>query len=88
MKIADCSLARDLAFCGGNCETVEPSLPAQVEGLFPNASKFLAVIVPEAGHALNLVCILLDITMRVVLINSSIFRVRQHTQPSLTFSTR
>lgn len=49
------SKARDLPFCGGNCETAEPSLPAQVGTLFPNASAFEAVIVPGAGHALNLV---------------------------------
>lgn len=52
-------LARDLPFCGGNCEIVDPTLPAQVASLFPNASKFEAVVIPGAGHALNLVRILL-----------------------------
>lgn len=56
--MADCSrahIAQDLPFCGGNCETADPSLPAQVGGLFSNASKFEAVVIPGAGHALNLV---------------------------------
>ncbi|KAJ4397153.1 hypothetical protein N0V93_001377 [Gnomoniopsis smithogilvyi] len=52
--VLDVTGTRDLPFCGGNCEAVEPSLPAQVGGLFPNASKFEAVVVPGAGHALNL----------------------------------
>lgn len=54
-------LARDLPFCGGNCEIVDPTLPAQVTGLFPNASKFEAVVVPGGGHALNLVRIHLNL---------------------------
>lgn len=57
-QITDCLPARDLPFCGGNCETAEPSLPAQVGDLFPSSSQFQAVVVPGAGHALNLVRII------------------------------
>lgn len=39
---------------------VDPTLPAQVDELFPNASQFQAVVVPGAGHALNLVRIPLN----------------------------
>ncbi|KAH8900407.1 alpha/beta-hydrolase [Thozetella sp. PMI_491] len=45
---------RDIPFCGGNCSTSVPSLPAKVQENFPNAAKFEAVVVPDAGHGLNL----------------------------------
>lgn len=51
---------RDLPFCGGDCLiTGDSSLPNFLEisrEYFPNASKFEAVVVGEAGHGLNLVC--------------------------------
>ncbi|KAI1763624.1 Alpha/beta hydrolase family-domain-containing protein [Hypoxylon sp. FL1150] len=46
---------RDIPFCGGNCSTSEPSIPAQVSEYFTNASSFEAVVVCGAGHGLNLV---------------------------------
>jgi pimeloyl-ACP methyl ester carboxylesterase len=45
---------RDLPFCGGNCSTSVPSLPAQSQQFFANASSFEAAIIPGGGHALNL----------------------------------
>ncbi|KAI1770272.1 Alpha/Beta hydrolase protein [Hypoxylon cercidicola] len=45
---------RDLPFCGGNCFASEPSFPAQVGKSFTNSSSFEAVVVPGAGHGLNL----------------------------------
>ncbi|KAJ9133818.1 Ctr copper transporter family protein [Pleurostoma richardsiae] len=49
---------RDIPFCGGDCLiTHDPalsSIPAASGAMFPNASHFDAVIVPSAGHALNL----------------------------------
>ncbi|KAI0161178.1 Alpha/Beta hydrolase protein [Hypoxylon sp. FL1284] len=45
----------DIPFCGGNCSTSEPSVPAQSAEYFSNSSYFETVIVPGAGHALNLV---------------------------------
>lgn len=52
---------RDLPFCGGDCNiTGDASLPNYLEltrPFFPNASTFDAVVVGDAGHGLNLVCI-------------------------------
>ncbi|KAH8894514.1 alpha/beta-hydrolase [Thozetella sp. PMI_491] len=45
---------RDLPFCGGNCSPSTPSIPAQVQEFFPSASAFEVVVIPEAGHGLNL----------------------------------
>lgn len=52
---------RDLSFCGGDCNiTGDASLPNYLEltrPFFPNTSTFDAVVVGDAGHGLNLVCI-------------------------------
>ncbi|KAH6660276.1 Alpha/Beta hydrolase protein [Truncatella angustata] len=45
---------RDILFCGGNCTSSDPSIPAMVEEFFTNASSFDAFIIPGAGHGLNL----------------------------------
>ncbi|KAI1142438.1 hypothetical protein F5Y05DRAFT_409584 [Hypoxylon sp. FL0543] len=47
-------LERDIPFCGGNCDASSPPIPAQAKQSFTNASYFDAVIVPGAGHGLNL----------------------------------
>ena len=49
------NIDRDIPFCGGNCLQDEPSIPAMVESSFSNSSDFQAVVVPSAGHGLNLV---------------------------------
>ncbi|OTA63563.1 hypothetical protein K449DRAFT_368356 [Hypoxylon sp. EC38] len=46
---------RDIPFCGGNCDVSNPSIPAQANQSFPNTSYFDTIIVPGAGHGLNLV---------------------------------
>jgi hypothetical protein len=48
---------RDLPFCGGNCSTTTPSIPAKAKESFPNARFFDASIIPEAGHGLNMVSV-------------------------------
>ncbi|KAK5111813.1 hypothetical protein LTR62_004733 [Meristemomyces frigidus] len=48
---------RDLPYCGGNClapPTGFTSIPAQALTFFPNTTAKEAVIVPRAGHGLNL----------------------------------
>ncbi|KAI2620084.1 Alpha/Beta hydrolase protein [Hypoxylon sp. NC1633] len=45
---------RDVPFCAGNCQTSDPSIPAQSKETFTNPSYFEAVVVPGAGHGLNL----------------------------------
>lgn len=48
---------RDIPYCGGNClaaPTGYPSIPAAAVTTLPNAKNFEAVIVPNAGHGLNL----------------------------------
>ncbi|KAI1377640.1 Alpha/Beta hydrolase protein [Hypoxylon crocopeplum] len=45
---------RDVPFCGGNCLTMKPSIPAQTEQYFTNASYFESIVVPRSGHGLNL----------------------------------
>ena len=51
---------RDLPYCGGDCnhpETVPinaANIPAGVQSVVPNAKPFEAVVVPGAGHGLNL----------------------------------
>ncbi|KAI0387769.1 Alpha/Beta hydrolase protein [Hypomontagnella monticulosa] len=45
---------RDIPFCGGNCGVSTPSLPAQANQSLTNAKPFEAVVVPGAGHGLNL----------------------------------
>lgn len=45
---------RDIPFCGGNCLTSSPSIPAQSEKYFTNASSFDTIIVGGTGHGLNL----------------------------------
>lgn len=49
---------RDLPFCGGNC-FVSPSaefatIPDAVKAALPQSRNFTAVVVPDAGHGLNL----------------------------------
>ncbi|KAI0152500.1 Alpha/beta hydrolase family-domain-containing protein [Hypoxylon sp. NC0597] len=46
---------RDIPFCGGNCDVSNPPIPAQANQSFTNTSYFDAIIVPGAGHGLNLV---------------------------------
>lgn len=48
-------IERDVPFCGGNCITSDPSIPAMVRQYFTNPSYFDAFVVPGAGHGLNLV---------------------------------
>ncbi|KAI1076769.1 Alpha/Beta hydrolase protein [Whalleya microplaca] len=45
---------RDVPFCGGNCLASEPSIPSASKQYFPNTTDFETVIVPGAGHGLNL----------------------------------
>ncbi|KAI0470457.1 Alpha/Beta hydrolase protein [Xylariaceae sp. FL0804] len=46
---------RDIPDCGGNCYATTPSIPAMVEPYFNHPpSNFTAVVVPGAGHGLNL----------------------------------
>ncbi|KAK4580518.1 hypothetical protein LTR86_000721 [Recurvomyces mirabilis] len=48
---------RDLPYCGGNClapPTGYSSIPAAALKFFPNATNPTAVVVPGAGHGLNL----------------------------------
>ncbi|KAK3064732.1 hypothetical protein LTS18_004469 [Coniosporium uncinatum] len=48
---------RDLPYCGGNCAagpTGYPNIPSTSKNNFLNASAFEVVIVPGAGHGLNL----------------------------------
>ncbi|EMC96311.1 hypothetical protein BAUCODRAFT_470284 [Baudoinia panamericana UAMH 10762] len=48
---------RDVPFCGGNCLVAPPgfsSIPQQALTTLPNAVNGTAVIVPNAGHGLNL----------------------------------
>ncbi|ETS87343.1 hypothetical protein PFICI_01171 [Pestalotiopsis fici W106-1] len=45
---------RDIPFCGGNCSVTTPSVPEQAGQYFPNATYFDALVVPGAGHGLNL----------------------------------
>ena len=49
------NIDRDIPFCGGNCLNEQPSIPDQVRDSFSNSSDFKAVVVPSAGHGLNLV---------------------------------
>lgn len=49
--------ARDIPYCGGNClapPTGYTSIPATSNNTLPDAKNFEVVIVPEAGHGLNL----------------------------------
>ncbi|KAI0159852.1 alpha/beta-hydrolase [Xylariaceae sp. FL1272] len=45
---------RDGPNCGGNCYSSLPSIPASAKSSFKQASSFKAVIIPGAGHGLNL----------------------------------
>ncbi|KAI1210997.1 Alpha/beta hydrolase family-domain-containing protein [Annulohypoxylon truncatum] len=45
---------RDIPFCGGNCNTSTPPIPDQSKQYFTNATTFDAIVVPKAGHSLNL----------------------------------
>ena len=48
---------RDIPFCGGNCDKPPKGVANILETskpMFPKASKFDAVVVPGAGHGLNL----------------------------------
>ena len=48
---------RDIPFCGGNClapPSGYSSIPATSVNYIPNAKAFEVVIVPKAGHGLNL----------------------------------
>ncbi|KAI1102804.1 Alpha/Beta hydrolase protein [Jackrogersella minutella] len=45
---------RDVVFCGGNCQATKPPIPAMSKQYFTNANNFQAVVVPGAGHGLNL----------------------------------
>ncbi|KAI0840743.1 Alpha/Beta hydrolase protein [Hypoxylon sp. FL0890] len=45
---------RDIPFCGGNCDASSPSFPDQAKQSFTNSSYIDAIIVPGAGHGLNL----------------------------------
>lgn len=49
---------RDVPFCGGDClltgDPSLPNIPSSSKSNFPNAQDFQVVIVPEAGHGLNL----------------------------------
>ncbi|KAK7908026.1 hypothetical protein PG985_015329 [Apiospora marii] len=46
---------RDIPFCGGNCFQTKPSIPANANKSFTNASYFDSFVVPSSGHGLNLV---------------------------------
>ncbi|KAK4550470.1 hypothetical protein LTR36_000049 [Oleoguttula mirabilis] len=49
--------ARDIPYCGGNClaaPTGYTSIPETSKNYLPNAKNFEVIIVPEAGHGLNL----------------------------------
>ena len=46
---------RDIPFCGGNCTSGDSTIPAAVEQRFGNSSDFKTVVIPHAGHGLNLV---------------------------------
>ncbi|KAI1458060.1 Alpha/Beta hydrolase protein [Annulohypoxylon moriforme] len=45
---------RDIPFCGGNCDSTKPPIPDQSKQYFTNANSFDAIVVPNAGHSLNL----------------------------------
>ncbi|KAI2472994.1 Alpha/Beta hydrolase protein [Annulohypoxylon bovei var. microspora] len=45
--------ARDVPFCGGNCDSTTPPIPDQSGPYFNNTNSFDAIVVPNTGHSLN-----------------------------------
>ncbi|KAK5688288.1 hypothetical protein LTS10_000266 [Elasticomyces elasticus] len=45
---------RDTPYCGGNCYALSPSIPQLAFATIPDAKNPQAVVIPNAGHGLNL----------------------------------
>ncbi|PWN38927.1 alpha/beta-hydrolase [Ceraceosorus guamensis] len=42
----------DLPFCGSNCERTVPPLPEGLRAIYPAASNFTSIIIPNTGHGI------------------------------------